>query len=307
MKRTIFYWLAPLVYAAALTILSGLIPEFGRWYSLSPHRGQTEALVHGRLALSYSPYELQHDLSWSGGGVQQVWGLGVPFWRVPFELISHAFGRRGFPDRVAFAVALLLTARWIMLVLCPTWLERKYSCGETVQYGSAIGIGNQGNGLQWGFCTAMLTLSFPAFINLLRSSMSIYEEVLAYVFLYGVVLLATTIRFIQQPKLGSWSSLCAAAGFGAFVRPTLLFYGLSTLIVAWISLQKSKKRGCFGFPNRQWLVGPFLFCLGGALLFVTNWIRFGSGLEFGHRLNLQVGDSLLGSMYATRFGHPSEN
>jgi hypothetical protein len=50
------------------------------------------------------------------------------------------------------------------------------------------------------------------------------------------------------------------------------------------------------------LWGGFFCKPGLALLFATNYFRFGSGFEFGHRLNLQ--SNLVGSMYATRFDHP---
>ena len=55
--------------------------------------------------------------------------------------------------------------------------------------------------------------------------------------------------------------------------------------------------------NPRLLCGLLLFLSGGGLLFITNYLRFGSGWEFGHRLNLQ-GGSLLPSVYFTRFGYP---
>ncbi len=40
-----------LVYAAALLVATGIISEWGRWYSFDPHyRRQVEALLRGELA-----------------------------------------------------------------------------------------------------------------------------------------------------------------------------------------------------------------------------------------------------------------
>jgi hypothetical protein len=44
-----------------------------------------------------------------------------------------------------------------------------------------------------------------------------------------------------------------------------------------------------------------LFLCGGGLLFTTNYLRFGSGWEFGHRLNASPA---LPSIYSTRFDYP---
>jgi hypothetical protein len=52
------------------------------------------------------------------------------------------------------------------------------------------------------------------------------------------------------------------------------------------------------------LLGLFLFCLGGGVLWFTNLKRFGDGFEFGHKLNVQT---LYGSMHATRFDDPFQD
>jgi hypothetical protein len=51
------------------------------------------------------------------------------------------------------------------------------------------------------------------------------------------------------------------------------------------------------------LLGFGVFVLGGGLLFLTNQMRFGSGWEFGHRLNVNREPS--GAVfYTTRFEDP---
>src|SRR3982751_6665047 len=74
------------------------------WYSPHPaYRAQVDALLDGRLALTRSAEGLVHDLAWTPTGVQQVWGLGVPAWQLPFELVGRLVGAAPFPDRVALA------------------------------------------------------------------------------------------------------------------------------------------------------------------------------------------------------------
>src|SRR6185503_2493941 len=55
--------------------------------------------------------------------------------------------------------------------------------------------------------------------------------------------------------------------------------------------------------GRAIALGLALFVAGGGALYVSNAARFGSGTEFGHRLNVH---SLPGNIVATRFGYPFE-
>ena len=103
-----FNWLLvyqAVVYAAGLLLATGLVTNWGAWYSTSlPYRNQTDALLNGDLALSRSVGDLKFDHTWSEQGVHQVWGLGVPLWRLPFEAAAKACGFDGFPDRLAFGL-----------------------------------------------------------------------------------------------------------------------------------------------------------------------------------------------------------
>src|SRR5712671_4140302 len=93
------------VYATALLYFCGIIPSWGSWYSSSPYaRAQVHALLRGDLALSHNPADLHMDLCWSGKGVQQVWGLGVPLWQLPFDVLAGIYGFSKFPDRIALGI-----------------------------------------------------------------------------------------------------------------------------------------------------------------------------------------------------------
>src|SRR5579871_4961089 len=94
-------WLA-IILAIWGAVGTNLIGGWGRWYNPSiPYRQQTDALMEGHVALSKSPTALEHDYAWGAGAVQQVWGLGVPAWRMPFEAAARIYGQQGFPDRIA--------------------------------------------------------------------------------------------------------------------------------------------------------------------------------------------------------------
>src|SRR6185503_11339004 len=89
----------------------GLIPAAGTWYSSHLNfRRQTQAMLEGRTAISNRPSDMFWDAAWSNGSVQQVWGLGVPLWRLLFETLARSLGQTGFPDRLAFALALFSVA-----------------------------------------------------------------------------------------------------------------------------------------------------------------------------------------------------
>lgn len=281
--------------SVGVLFLSGQIPDFGRWYSSQfVQRQQTEALMHGRFALSYSPGDLEHDECWSGGGVQQVWGLGVSVWRLPFELLARACGRDAFPDRITLGIGIFLVAFLVFRTFARLDLSNK-----DVKRITLVGL-----------LSCFLIVLFPPFVGLFFSRMAVYEEVAVYAYLYGIILLLFLVRFCRQPNLKLWILLCFLSGIGPFLRPTLTFYGVATVFIAWLFLYQRGatvspvKNGLL--PDYRWWLGPCIFALGGLLLFFTNQQRFGDGLEFGHRLNLQTGESLFGSMYATRFDHPYE-
>src|SRR5260221_5130832 len=96
-----FYGLIAL--SALFLIGTGVVSGWGEWFSTSQfYRLQTEAAFKGELRISDSPSSAVHDTVWHNGGVQQVWGLGVPILRLPFEAATRICGGKAFPDRLVF-------------------------------------------------------------------------------------------------------------------------------------------------------------------------------------------------------------
>jgi hypothetical protein len=302
------------ILVLGLMICCGVIPEWGRWYSPNvTHRLQTDALLHGHLALSDTPSTLGSlsSLAWAEGGVQQVSGLGIPIWRLPFEAAARCMGQPGFPDRLELGVAILIVSLQVFNIwLLP--LLGNLSFQSTAQQSFAL-AGAMG--------LIVLLLIFPPFINLLRTSLNIYEEVLVYVYIYGISLMTGLAWLIRRPSWLKYWGICLMAGLGGLVRPTLVFYGIITIILATIQVI-FKSNLCFNpvqlplpIPSRMrrqisprfmswrlW-VGVLGFAAGGLILFLTNQVRFGSGFEFGHKLNMVN----TGVVYATRFDYPFED
>ena len=306
-KLSWLLWYFAVVHGLGVLLLAGLIPEWGCWYSPSPHyRREVDAMLQGSLAVSQQPSALGHDLAWAEGGVQQVWGLGVSLWRLPFEMAARACGQGGFPEMLALALAIGLVARGLL--------------------GTIVSCGNHGLGwnrarVLWLAGAAALVLFFPPFLNLLRSKFQVYEEVIAYEYLIGLGLAAGLMGLAQRPTRGRYWGLCWLAGVGGLFRPTLIFHGAAALVAGSLlwwwgeghgdcSLTPGETPEGLGKPRagKGWLrwggslaAGLALFALGGGLLFVTNLARFGNGFEFGHRLNVHTAD---GSLYATHFDDP---
>ena len=260
-----------LVFGFGICIATGLIPKWGLWYSANmTYRRQTEAFLRGDLALDNDPRQLGYDMAWSEGGVQQVWGLGVPAWRIPFELTAKATGQGAFPDRVALAVAIAL------LVCALLRLAEPLSKRER-------------------FAGATLLLLFPPFLALCRTNFDVYEEAQAYMYLVGIALFGATLGVVRRPTVSRYAILGLLSGLAPFVRPMLLCYAFASIFLAWVFARRQ------GAPRACFWMALGLFVAGCGLLFLTNHLRFGSGLEFGHRLNVNV---FLPMMYATRFENP---
>jgi hypothetical protein len=266
-------------FAAILLLSSGLIDGWGRWYSPSPHyRHQTDSLLRGELALSFRPIDTRHDLTWSQGGVHQVWGLGVPLWRLPFEAFARAAGYPAFPDRIAFAVALAVWGAFVVGAVRTSGSAQPNAGDAGVRFPLAAGA----------------ILLCPVFLQLCTSRFDVYEEAVAYEYIFGTGILAGLLGQIHSPSRRGSLFLAFIAGLGPLIRPTLLFYAFSTLavLVALSPLARTK---------RAVLELVAALSVGSILVLWTNQARFGHPLEFGHQLNLQ---HLFGSMYATRFDHP---
>lgn len=297
------------VYAAGLLAVTGLIPAWKEWYSIQQTHGQqTEALFKGSLALSRNLADLRFSHSWSGGGVQQVWGLGVALWQLPCEVAVRMFGFREFPDRIAFGlfagfVAFVALRGWVL-----AWAVESSGSASTTERKTSVWA------LAVGFLGGIgILLLFSPLVALLQTRRLPLEETVAYSYFFGLLLMGVLLGFLRTPTIGRWRLLCALGGMGGLLRPTLVFYGLASVAVGgWVWLKADhpgRKHRLPGLPACGRLkskagnlgAGLILFCAGNGVLWWTNLIRFGDGFEFGHRLNVQT---TTGTMYATRFDHP---
>jgi hypothetical protein len=262
------------VLAAGLLVAGRQITLHG-WYSASPaYRAQVDALLDGRLAISHAPEALRHDFVWAQGGVQQVWGLGVPAWQAPFEAVGRLVGCSPFPDRVAL-LAWLVLAFYVLI----RGVRR-----EDEPWWIAAG-------------SVLVTALLPAFVALVRGRVGVYEEAAIYAYGAALILLGGTLCVVAEPRAWRYLALVAFAGASGFIRPTVWCWGVAATVVATIAWLHARR--CLAVA----LVGGALFVAGGAALYATNAARFGSGFEFGHRLNIQ---SLPGNMYASRFSYPMQ-
>lgn len=271
-----------LVTTAVFCALTGVIPRWGDWYSGDlNYRKQTDAFLNGAVSLSDDPASLQWDWVWWDGRCQQVWGLGVPLWRFLFEAESQLMTGSPFPDRLAF-VSAVLAVSYLVQIAFPirTWR------GEIVD-----GVLRRPSGV---LALLILVLSAP-FLTLCRTRFWVYEEAQAYAYLTGIALLSLTVMSVRRPSAARFAAVAVVGGVAAFVRPTLIFYGAGSLAV---TLLYAKARGVHA---TRLLVPVALFIAGLVALGASNADRFGSPLEFGHRLNLNGIDRM---RFATRFGHP---
>jgi len=296
-KRDFIFLYFAAISSLAVMSTTGLISGWGEWYSNSiPYRNQTDAFIEGNLAVSTNVSELKFDHTWSEKGVHQVWGLGVPFWRLPFEFSAKLFGFGGFPDRVAFGVFLII----VSFVVFRVWTD--IGSGKIGQHRRSFSIRRCVN---IGCFALFGLLLFPPFLSLLQTQYAVYEEAVSYGYLFAILQLTGLVYFCKSPTGKLFSLICLLAGFGALIRPTLIFYGASTTLVAtvvWV-FRNSKSLNA-RVRLYSVLFGVLLFSIGGGVMWTTNLLRFGNGFEFGHKLNVQ---DLFGSMYATRFDYPFQD
>ncbi len=270
------------VITAGVLVATGLVPDWGRWYSNHlAYRWQTEALLSGSVSIGTEARYLVWDKVWANGNVQQAWGLGVPFWRLPFEAAAGVLGLGMFPDRIAFGVA------WASVVFL---LMRLFVLpGNTKDPMAFLRQKPE------AFCAFVVLALFPPLLTMCRFRFVVYEEAAAYSFLAGMGLFAGTLLFFRRPTLRVFLVLAALAGLAPFVRPTLLAYGVTTMLVISYGAWR------LGWSYPRMAAGLGLFALGSVLLFASNHVRFGAPLEFGHGVNLNTVDSM---RYTSRFDHP---
>lgn len=272
----------PVFCALLLIFLAQLIPEPTKLFSSDVSlRKQTNALLRRSLALADDPGYLAGDYAWDHGKVQQVWGLGVPAWRLIFECIWRILGKEVFPDRIAFIAAFLLVANLIgrfNSLIAGSFCEKVAT--------------------RWIWLPMFLVVLFPPFIALCSSRFIVYEEVEAYAFLVNILLLFWTLWLSQRPSTLSFTGIAFASGLVVLVRPTCAAYGISSLLIA-SAVYWNKQR-------KPWILALSiaLFSIAGVMALTLNMIRFGNPGEFGHSLNTNGEVSMA---YAARFGTPYSN
>ncbi|HEY4242101.1 MAG TPA: hypothetical protein VGM88_19920 [Kofleriaceae bacterium] len=278
-RRRALLWAALL--GLAFVWFTGLIPRWGQWYSEQPYyRAQVHALFDGHLALTDRPEGVTHDVAWIDGGVQHVWGLGVPLWMSIFEGIGRVIHVSPFPDRVAMLAGIILA----LYVALRMW------------------FGPGGDRTRASIGAFLIVAFLPGLVAMLRGRVAVYEEADTYAYGCAVLLAGGVMMMIRRPSRARYLLLVAFAGATGLVRPTVWFYGLAATglaTVLWIQYRGSVRRALAVVA-----LGGALFTAGGGALYATNWLRFGAGTEFGHRLNLE---DLPGNLYATRFAYPFEH
>src|ERR1700733_13146875 len=134
-----------------------------RLWSADPyHRYQGISLLNGHFSLADSIDAMQPGLAWHNGHIQQVWGLGVAFWLMPFQAIWRLLGGQVFPDRVALGLAFALLAF----------------------YAISTGLRIAKNGDPWmGLGLMWLIILCPPLWTLARVSQSVFEQTVLYAIL----------------------------------------------------------------------------------------------------------------------------
>ena len=124
-------------------------------------------------------------------------GLGVPLWRLPFELLAKFSGVAAFPDRVALAAAIIVVS-YALLARSLFKTER------------LVG--------------ALLLVLFPPFLTLCRTRFDVYEEAEAYMYLTGIAIFVLLLWFMRRPTLAGyelrpllWTS-CVRCGRHSLLR-----------------------------------------------------------------------------------------
>lgn len=242
--------------------------------SLTPyHRYQAMALLQRHFYLASSIDAVRPGLAWYNGHVQQVWGLGVAFWLLPFQVVWQLLGGHIFPDRLALGAAFALLA---------------FYTGDT-----GLKIGSQGHramalGLIW------LILLCPPLWTLARVSQSVFEQTVLYAILVSLGILVSLVRVAWIGSTLDYLLCCTLSTLAIWVRPTHGIYGLSAILIGSLILLLRQH------AVKKVILGCIIFFVGLALLGLTNEVRFGSPQEFGHRLTVSSNSMV----YLTRFENP---
>ena len=270
-----------LIFAGALALLITSLFVFlikplslSDGYSSNPsYRYQTEAFFNGQLTVTQNPAELRHDWLWNNSGAQQPWGLGVPLLRTPFELLAKAFGYNSFPDRFVLVFYYFLAVMMFFILLT---MNNENRLNKFVKAG----------------ITAFFFLS-PVLLSMLMSRFDVYEEAIFYLAISNILIIGLLYRLSNNYTTKLFLITCFLAGFIVLIRPTGVFYSMvSFLLLAFIGLRNKLK-------VKQLSVGFIFYILAPLFLALTNYLRFGSPINFGSFDALSAMTSLT---YAGKFG-----
>lgn len=276
-KRNVILALAG-AFAATFTfnLITEFVPWWGLWYNAPslPYRLQSDALLNGHLWLFDRPILSTLDLVWHDQKIHQVWGLGVPLLRLPFDLLARLSGSSFFPDR------LILLTYYFLLAAFALWVHLRSTDGVLPLMGRILLTG------QFLFAVPLLIVAQTRF--------EIYEESVVYGYLWLVFLLHVMWRATRETGPATVIVLGIGAGLAPYFRPTLVFPGLASLALVLLAHRRRLSRSLILTSS-----GIFVFLV--SLLLVSNTIRFGAPLEFGHRLNLSSDPT---NAYFLKFGFP---
>src|SRR6185437_7388620 len=129
-----------------------------------------------------------------------------------------------------------------------------------------------------------------------KVQLNVYEEAVAYGYICGIGMLLGTLAFVRQPGLRLYLMLCFCGGLLPFIRPTFGIYGFASMLMAWFVSRRAHWAWWKSFA------GPAFFGVGILLLLWTNQQRFGSMLEFGHKLNLSATNCEFLSQFYNPYG-----
>ena len=301
--------LLSIAYAVLLLFVTGWVEQWGKWYSPSISlRLQTDALIEHRLSLGNDVNDLLFDYTWTNQSINQVWGLGVPIWRFPFEIMARLLGYDTFPDRLAFGIFSMLVSCILLIALLKVTNIRNVK----------ISMHSATPGIIHVFVIYPIIMLFPTFITLMQTRGYVWEEVIAYGYMFAILEFAALLIFVHNPSRMQLWTICFLSGIGGFIRPTLILYGTATIITAFFVWRNhlntiicrngnTCSREILTHKNRHWshfIIGIFIFIGMISILYETNEQRFGDGKEFGHKLNMQYN---VPTLYATKFDYPYQD
>lgn len=269
-KRSLAIGLLFVLASFALGFATKIV-EPGKWHqNHAVYFQQAEALLHGHFAIGTDPSQLKMDMAWHDGGVQQIWGLGIPLLMAPFQAVTTILPGILFPDRVFFLLLLAGLGGALYAALRNTLDTRPATA------------------------LALVSIAFPPFVSLLLSRFQIWEEAVACEYIVVGYLLASVVSLAARPTGRKFMLLCAVAGMAPLVRPTGVFYSFAAALVGFLVYDRGRVR-----PAK--IAGAGVAVAFAGFLAVTNHLRFGSAFEFGHSIHTNLYTLI---DYTTTFENP---